>query len=69
MSEVPMDKKEFAYRARISVTSLNRMLRRRQVGYLRSGRRVYFSEKHLQDYLKSCERPAKVPLSLLRSSR
>jgi predicted site-specific integrase-resolvase len=54
-----MTKKEFAERAGISVSTLERKMKARAVGYIKyPGGRVVFLERHLEEFFARHERAA-----------
>lgn len=50
-----MNKKEFAARAGISVRKLERMMKARQVTFVRLGRRIVFREKYFEELMERNE--------------
>jgi excisionase family DNA binding protein len=52
------DRKEAARRLGLSVVTLDRELARGHITHFRSGRRVLFTQAHLDDYIKRNERRA-----------
>ena len=49
------DRKEAARRLGVSVVTVDRELARGNIAYFRSGRRVLFTQSHLNDYIKRNE--------------
>lgn len=41
----------------VSVITIDRALANRSIRHFKIGRRVIFSREHLDEYLRSCERP------------
>ncbi len=56
---VALDRKRAAQRLGLSVVTLDRELARGNITHFRSGRRVLFTQAHLDDYIKRNERKAK----------
>ncbi len=54
-----MDKKTFAERAGISVATLDRLMKKKRVRYIKLGKRVLFTEQHLRDLLARHEKQTK----------
>jgi len=50
-----MNKVEFAARVGISVRLLEDKMRERSVPFVRIGARVLFTERHVEEFLDSCE--------------
>jgi excisionase family DNA binding protein len=50
------DRKEAARRLGLSVVTIDRELARGNISHFRSGRRVLFTQAHLDDYIKRNER-------------
>jgi len=53
------DRKEAARRLGLSVATIDRELARENITHVRSGRRVLFTQAHLDDYIKRNECKAK----------
>ncbi len=53
------DRKEAAKRLGLSVATIDRELARENITHVRSGRRVLFTQAHLDDYIKRNECKAK----------
>jgi excisionase family DNA binding protein len=61
MNEVQIeafDRKEAARRLGLSVVTIDRELARGNITHFRSGRRVLFTQTHLDEYIKRNERKA-----------
>lgn len=52
------DRKEAARRLGLSIATIDRELARENITHVRSGRRVLFTQAHLDEYLKRNECPA-----------
>ncbi len=52
------NRKEAARRLGLSVVTIDRELARGNISHFRSGRRVLFTQAHLDDYIKRNERKA-----------
>ena len=53
------DRREAARRLGLSVATIDRELARENITHVRSGRRVLFTQAHLDEYIKRNERKAK----------
>lgn len=53
------DRKEAARRLGLSVVTVDREIARGNITHFRSGRRVLFTQAHLDEYIKRNERKAK----------
>lgn len=53
------DRREAAQRLGLSVATIDRELARSNISHFRSGRRVLFTQAHLDEYVKRNERKAK----------
>lgn len=53
------DRKEAARRLGLSVVTIDRELARGKITHFRSGRRVLFTQAHLDEYIKRNERKAR----------
>lgn len=53
------DRKEAALRLGLSVATIDRELAREKITHVRSGRRILFTQAHLDEYIKRNEHKAK----------
>lgn len=53
------DRKEVARRLGLSVVTIDRELARGNISHFRSGRRVLFTQSHVDEYIRRNERKAK----------
>ena len=53
------DRKEAARRLGVSVVTIDRELARGNIAYFRSGRRVLFTQTHLNEYIRRNEHKAR----------
>lgn len=53
------DRREAARRLGLSVATIDRELARKNITHVRSGRRVLFTQAHLDEYIKRNERKAR----------
>lgn len=60
MSEKLLSARETAAQLSISRAALSRFVARGSIGHYRIGDRVLFSQKHIDVYLSSVERPARL---------
>jgi excisionase family DNA binding protein len=52
------DRKEAADYVGVSVITIDRAVEKKKLACFRIGRRVLFSQQHLEDFLSSCEQKA-----------
>jgi excisionase family DNA binding protein len=53
------DRREGARRLGLSIATIDRELARKNITHVRSGRRILFTQAHLEEYIKRHERKAK----------
>jgi excisionase family DNA binding protein len=61
--KILQDMKECAERLNVSRATLTKLIAKNAIGHYRVGLKIMFSEEHVNDYLKSVEKPQHLPNS------